>query len=335
MRWDKGFSSQSYMSLVDPVTWKDISRIEITGGSIKLSDSGLRASAEIDCIRYDQQTERYIRIWMDTKQQGSSGHEALFTGLATAPEREIDGNLEKNSLTCYSVLKPAQDVLLPLGFYAPVGIDGGQLVKQLLSPAIPAPISVTGQLPALSNYIIAEGNESRLSMAEKVLSAINGRIRISGLGQVEICPMASSLSLVFDPINNDVVEPQLKATNDWYDCPNVFRAVMDDTSAVARDDSLTSPLSTVNRGREVWVEERDCDLADNETLAEYANRRLKEEQRHYLSLSYERRFFPGVFPSDLIGLNYPAQKIVGSFYITEQSITLGYGAKISEEVIQV
>ena len=110
---------------------------------------------------------------------------------------------------------------------------------------------------------------------------------------------------------------------------------MDDTSAVARDDSLTSPLSTVNRGREVWMEERDCDLAENETLAEYAQRRLKEEQRHYLAVDYDRRFNPDVLPSDLIQLGYPKQRIVGNFYVVEQSIELGYGARTSEEVVQI
>lgn len=335
MRWNKGFSATCYATFVDPVTWKDIQRFEITGGKIKRTDSGLMCSADIDCLRYDQQTEKYIRIWLDTVQSGVFGHNALFTGLATAPEREINGNLEENSLACYSVLKPAQDVLLPLGYYAPMGINGGQLVKQLLSAVIPAPVAINGNLPALSQYIIAEDNESYLSMAEKILAASNGRLRVLGTGEVEIRPMATEITVRFDPLSNDSIEPKLKAVNDWYSCPNVFRAIMDDTSAVARDDNLNSPLSTVNRGREVWMEERDCDLAENETLAEYAERRLKEEQRHYLAVDYDRRFNPNVFPSDLIQLGYPKQKISGNFYVVEQSIEVGYGAKTSEEVVQI
>lgn len=335
MRWNKGFSSVYYATFIDPITWMDIERFEITGGSVKRTDSGLMCSADINCIRYSQNTERYIRIWLDTSQFGLSGHNAIFTGLATAPEREINGGLEENSLACYSVLKPAQDVLLPLGYYAPMGINGGQLVKQLLSEVIPAPVAINGNLPPLSQYIIAEDNESYLSMAEKILVATNGRLRVLGTGEVEIRPMATEISARFDPLSNDSIEPKLKAVNDWYRCPNVFRAIMDDTSAVARDDSLASPLSTVNRGREVWMEERNCDLAENETLAEYAQRRLKEEQRHHLAVDYDRRFNPDVLPSDLIQLEYPKQKIVGNFYVVEQSIELGYGARTSEEVVQI
>lgn len=335
MNWNKGFSAQYYATFVDPITWRDTERFEITGGTVKRSDSGLHCSADVDCIRYSQQSERWVRIWMDTRQKGSDAHVAIFTGLATAPERAINGNMEENQLACYSVLKSAQDVLLPLGYYAPAGINGGQLVKQLLSASTPAPVDIIGYLPALSQYIVAEDNENHLSMAEKILAATNGRLRVKGDGGIEVCWMATDISGRFDPLNNDSIEPKLKAVNDWYKCPNVFRAVMDDTSAVARDDNPNSPLSTVNRGREVWMEEKDCDLAENETLAEYAERRLREEQRHYLEVDYDRRFNPDILPSDLVNLNYPAQKINGNFYITSQSISLSYGARTSEEVVQV
>lgn len=335
MNWNKGFSSQYYACFVDPVTWKDLDRFEITGGSVKRVDSGMRESADLECRNYQQQEEQWIRIWLDTTQIGSSEHIALFTGIATAPERDIDGKLISNTLTCYSVLKAAQDVLLPLGYYASAGMSGALIVKNLLKSVCPAPIEIIGDSPSLQQHIIAEDNENYLSMSEKILAAINWRIRLQGDGRIQICGMANDVSAEFDPIENDSVEPKLKATNDWYKCPNVFRAIMGDTSAVARDDSPDSPLSTVRRGREVWMEEKDCKLNDNESLAEYAKRRLKEEQRHYLSVSYDRRFHPDVVASDLIGLHYPEQGIDGVFYVSDQSIELNYGARTGEEATQI
>lgn len=337
MNWDKGFTGRYYVNFVDPETWRDLERFEITGGSIKRSDSGLMHSADIDCVNYVEKYERWIRVYMDARQSGTSAHEPLFTGLATAPENDINGTLITNQLTCYSVLKSSQDVLLPIGYYAPTGVSGAELVKQLLSKSTPAPIEIIGNSPALSQYIIAENNENYLSMSQKILTAINWRIRLKGNGSIELRPMASlnEVEIRLDPIEHDSIKPKLKAVNDWYNCPNVFRAVMDDTSATARDDSLTNPLSTINRGREVWMEERDCHLAKNETLAEYSQRRLKEEQQHYLAVEYDRRFYPNVLPSDLIGLYYPAQGVNGIFYVSEQSISISYGAETSEEVIQV
>lgn len=335
MDWNKGFSARYYACFVEPQTWRDIERFEIKGGTLQKFDSGLRNSATIECVNYQQSTERWVRVWLNARQAGYDAHIPLFTGLATAPERNIDGQLVTNSLACYSVLKPAQDKLLPLGYYAPAKVNGAQIVQQLLSDNTPVPVRIVGESPLLSQHIIAENNENNLSMAEKVLSAINWRLRVLGDGTVEVCSVANSVSARFDALENDSIEPQLRAINDWYGCPNVFRSVMGDEYAIARDESTSSPLSTVNRGREVWMEERDCKLSDGESLENYAHRRLQEEQRRYLAVSYDRRFRPDVIASDIVQLHYPAQDIDGAFYILSQSIEIGYGARTSEEVIQV
>jgi hypothetical protein len=88
-------------------------------------------------------------------------------------------------------------------------------------------------------------------MTEKVLAAIDWRIRIYGDGTIELCEKASVDTTGFDPIEQDVLEPTITVKYDWYSCPNVFRAVHEELSAVARDDSPDSPLSTIRRGREV------------------------------------------------------------------------------------
>ena len=135
-------------------------------------------------------------------------------------------------------------------------------------------------------------------------------------------------------LENDSIEPKLSKGYDWFGCPNVFRAVSGDQSATAIDDSELSSLSTVNRGREIWAEETSCELNDGETLYEYAERRLKESQKVSEIVSYDRRFYPDVFVSDLITLHYPEKKIDGVFQITSQRIEIGYGAKTTEEAVK-
>ena len=287
--------------------------------------------ADIETVNYVKNTERWIRVYLDAKQNDSSEHIALFTGLACSPSRNINGVVCTNNLECYSVLKPASDVLLQRGWYAPQGISGASIIKSLLS-VIPAPVVIDGNAPALAQSIIAEDNESRLSMAIKVANAINWRFRIEGNGTVHITKKADGISAKYDAIDNDAIEPTLEVSQDWYGCPNVFRAVSDDLSAIARDDSADSFLSTVNRHREVWKEETSCDLADNETIADYAIRRLKEEQQIATTISYDRRFNPDITIGDKVMLKYPAQDIDGIFTVKAQTIELSYGAKTSEEV---
>lgn len=331
MKWNNGFSASYYAYILDPVSWRETERFEITGGSISRAEEGLRDSADLQCTKYEHGKERYVRVYLDAKQSGAASHTPLFTGLATSPARDIDGYFETNTLACYSVLKAADDVLLERGFYVPAGANGGDVIKDLLS-CIPAPVKVEGSTPSLQSSIIAEEGETRRSMAEKVLLAIGWRMRIDGMGTVEILPKPAKSSAQFDPVEQDVLEPTISVEYDWYSCPNVLRAVQEDLSAVARDDAADSPLSTVNRGREVWAEETSCDLNTGESISEYAARRLKELQRIQLIASYDRRYHPDILVGDLIYLRYPAQGLDGMFRVTSQSIELAHGAKTSEEV---
>ena len=334
MRWENGFSASYYAYILDPSSWRETERIEITAGSITRTGEGLRDSADIECREYAFGKEQYIRVYLDARQNGSSSHVPLFTGIATSPSKDIEGIYEKNNLECYSVLKAADDMLLERGFYVPEGMSGTESIKDLLSVS-PAPVTVNGNAPLVSKTIIAEDGETRLSMTEKILAALGSRMRIEGDGTIELCPAAGSASAQFDPIERDVIEPSISVSFDWYECPNVFRAVQDDLYAVARDDDPDSFLSTVSRGREIWAEELSCDFNSGESIAEYAKRRLKELQTQGMTATYDRRYHPDVLVGDLVMMRYPQQGLDGLFEVTSQSIELGHGAKTSEEVKRI
>lgn len=330
MNWAKGYTASCYIKTVDANSWRDIDRIEIYGGSVSRSTDGLMESATVDCVSYDQSAERWVRIWMDTRQDGAAAHTAIFTGLATSPNRDINGQLSTNTVECYSVLKPAADVLLPLGWYAPAGADGASLVESLLD-VTPAPKEVAENSPALTNTYVAEEGESNLTMAWKLLDAINWRLRISGTGVISIEPKPTAPSVTFDCLDNDAVEPVLAVEHDWFSCPNVFRATRSGISATARDEDVDSIFSIPSRGREIWAEEKNVKLNDGESLDAYASRRLRELQNVVFSVNYDRRYHPDVTVSDLVRLHYPKQGIDGLFRITMQSINLEIGGRTSEE----
>lgn len=339
MDWRKGFSSRYYITIVDRDTWKDIKRLEITGGSINRSSSDLRHSADLSVANYNESGEQLIRVWLDAKQNSDSSHIPLFTGYATSPGRDINGMLISNQLQCYSVLKAAQDIRLPRGWYAPAEASAIWQIKELLK-VTKAPVRILGNTSDptkinLKHAIVAEQNETNLSMIELLLNAINWRMTLTGLGEIVLDNYPKEATAVFDSREHDVLEPSLSDSYDWFNCPNVFRAVLDTDFADARDENPDSPLSIQNRGREVWEEETSCTLNENETLAEYARRRLKELQQIARVVSYDRRFRPDLTVTDLVQLNYPAQKITGTFVITSQGIDLGFGAKTSEEVMQI
>lgn len=332
MDWQHGFSATYCLMTVNSETWADDEELEIVEGTIERDEEAeLIESASITLA--ESVGETWIRIYLQARQESDSEKVALFTGLTSSPERKLDGHRIAYPVECYSVLKPADDVLLLRGYTAPRGA-GAALVKELLN-VIPAPVAAEDASPALSENIVAEDGETRLSMANKILAAIGWRLRIEGDGSVTICDRAAESSVRFDANENDVIETEVTDTNDWFECPNVLRAYTEEAgTAVARDDDPESDLSTVSRGREIWLEETDVNLNADENIAQYAIRRLREEQQHARTLSYNRRFFDGITVGDIITINYPGYELTGDYRIKTQSITLGYGCRTAEEVTQ-
>lgn len=334
MNWSKGFSAKYYYTVVDPTTWKDISRHELTGGSITRSDSNLLQSARIDLTDLPAEGEAWVRVYLEATQEADGIREPLFTGIMSVPAVEWDGDRKSYSAECYSALKPAADVLLSRGWYAAAGVIGAEAAAGLLAVGA-APVKCEENAPRLATSIVAEDGETNLTMAWKIVEAIGWRIRISGDGTIRILPAASEAAATFDSIGNDIVELSVTDTRDWFSCPNVFRAESGDMTAIARDDDEGSSLSTVRRGREIWAEERNCKLNDGESLAGYAARRLKALQSPARTISYSRRFLPDISVGDLVNLNYPKQNISAVFRISSQTIDLGYGARTSEEAVML
>ena len=332
MDWQHGFSATYCLMTVNPETWADDEELGIIEGTIERdAEADLIESASITLA--EPVGEIWIRLYLQARQESDSEKVALFTGLTSSPERKLDGHRITYPVECYSVLKPADDVLLLRGYTAPRGAGAG-LVKELLS-VIPAPVEAEDASPALSDNIVAEDGETRLSMANKILDAIGWRLRIEGDGSVTICAKAAESSVRFDANENDVIETEVTDTNDWFECPNVLRAYTEEAgTAVARDDDPESDLSTVSRGREIWLEDTDVNLNVDENIAQYAIRRLREEQQHARTLSYNRRFFDGITVGDIITINYPGYELTGDYRIKTQSITLGYGCRTAEEVTQ-
>lgn len=330
MQWNKGYKAVFYATTVNKKTWADNNeRVEIIDGSIDRESTGLRGGADItsDAEGYN---ERLIRIYLDAVQGSDISHNAIFTGYAVSPTLDVEGTLKTQKYSCYSVLKPADDILLERGWYAPLGANTEALMRDLLSDTNAPFPPVNGNAPVLESYIVAEDNETKLTMVDKILKIIGWELIVTGNGEIVMRNKSIKADVIFDPATNDIVEPSFSITHDWYEVPNVLRVTMDDVSAIARDDSETSIYSTVNRGREIWQQESAAALASGDTLADYAKRRLKELQTVGTQASYTRRFLPDVNVGDVARIRY--ESLSGLYRIIEQKITLGHNLTTSETV---
>jgi len=328
MNWDKGFSASYIAMKVNPSTWEDEGEILITGGKIDRDiESALVESANIETT--EELGELWIRLYLVAKQGDGAERIPLFTGLTSSPTRSLSGYNPSYSVDCFSVLTPCADRMLPRGWFAPKDGNGAAIIADLLGIA-GAEVETFEGGGTLTGAIVAESGETYLSMAHKVADAIGWQIRIDGRGKIHVEPFPDAVAIRFND-DNDVIQPNIKDTRDWYSCPNVLRVTYESYAAIARDDDPESPLSTVNRGREIWAEEA-AQLSSSAPLAAYAQQRLKELQSPAREITYTRRFMPDLRPGDLVGISYPGAEIDGTFRIKSQTVELGYGADTEETV---
>jgi len=328
MNWDKGFSASYIAMKVNPSTWEDEGEILITGGKIDRDiESALIESANIETT--EDLGELWIRLYLVAKQGDGAERIPLFTGLTSSPTRSLSGYNPSYSVDCFSVLTPCADRMLPRGWFAPKDGNGAAIIADLLGIA-GAEVETFEGGGTLTGAIVAESGETYLSMAHKVANAIGWQIRIDGRGKIHVEPYPDNPTIRFND-DNDVIQPNIKDTRDWYSCPNVLRVTYESYAAIARDDDPESPLSTVNRGREIWAEEA-AQLSSSAPLAAYAQQRLKELQSPAREITYTRRFMPDLRPGDLVGISYPGADIDGTFRIKSQTVELGYGADTEETV---
>ena len=313
----------------------DTGSLLLIGGSISRSGTGLMESADLTLP--ESTGECFLRVYLKARQGEDGERVPLFTGLASAPQRTLNGKNVRYKTACYSVLKPVDDILVPRGYFVAAGTKGADAAAELLGNG-PAPIVYDDTSPALTETIVAEDKDSCLSVAQKVLDAIGWRIRIDGSGTVQIVPKAEEVSAQFDDQENDSIEVSLTDTYDWYAAPNCLRVTSGKECTEVRDDDPDSPLSTVSRQAmrggtgEIWSTESVSALGDSDTLQSYAERRLKELQGPARTICYNRRFRPDVTIGDKVRLHLPGHGIDDVFTVTSQKIQLGYGAKVSEEV---
>ena len=334
MDWTKGFKVSYHACLVDPATWTDAEIFDIgEDTSINRTGTGLRESADLDTEGFKYGSDKWIRIWMDVEQAGSSDHIALFTGLTSTDEEEINGMIE-TPVECYSVLKPAQDVPLPRGWYAAKGFVGSDVIKKLLE-VCPAPVEIQGESPRLKDHIIAENNETHLTMVDSVLDAIGWRLFIRGDGTIVAGPKAEEPVHIYGHLQDDSIELPIRIKRDLFNCPNVLWAATDNDSVTVKDEDENSPLSVAARGREVWQTEESVTLASDETLYAYAVRRLKELQETSEELSYDRAYNPDVHVTDRIRIHYTGVGLDGIYEVKSQKIKLDAAGTVSEEVMKI
>lgn len=329
MDWTRGYSSYIEVNLVDPVTWQDKEALDVLECSIDLSSDGEGGSASLK-LKRGLPKPQWVRIWLVADQGGIGSRVPLFTGITSVRRDDPTWVDIPTQVDCYSSLLVPDKWLLPRGYYVGEGSDPIRVAASLLRGHILSSVIMDGECnEQLSSNIIAEDNETALTMSRYLVETYNWRLRVDGLGDVTITN-DDSPALSLDSSYDIVVTDGIDDTKDEWDKPTTLEVIFSNGSVeVVRDDEAISEL-----GFEVCQRETDVSLSGGESAESYAKRRLRELRATSRTVKWTREFVPNVFPGDVVDVVLPSKGINGLFRITSQSLSFGGGVTVNEEVIE-
>ena len=329
---------------VDPGTWKDVKKLDnVKSSSISRDlDVETLGSATIDIT--ESLGECYIRIYLVTIQNGVTEKHPLGTFLVQTPSSSFDGKVRSVSMDAYTPLIELKENPPPLGYSILKGGNIMEMAYQLTGENARAPVVATTVDDTLSYDFVAELNDTWLSFLSALIANAKYYYDLDELGRILFAPKQDTASLqpvwTYDDSNSSILYPELTMDHDIYGIPNVVEVVYsngDDYfySRVVNDD-VNSPISTVNRGREIIYRDTDPSLSGNPTqkqLDEYADNLLRELSAVEYTVSYTHGYCP-VRPGDCVRLNYSRAGLNNvKAKVISQNIKCVPGCQVSEKAV--
>ena len=342
--WTSSMSQTFEFYEVDPGTWKN-KRILRNIKSCTINwdlDSVTLGSASISCE--EDLGELYIRVYLVTIQNGVTEKHPLGTFIAQTPSTEFDGKAKSITMDAYSPLIELKEKKPPIGYSISIGSNVMTNAVKLTETNLRAPVvNTTGTKALLSNFV-SDTEDTWLSFITDLISNDKRRYDLDEMGRVMFAPEQDAASLqpvwTYTDDNSSILYPEISFDKDLYGVPNVVEIVYSsDTryvySKIVNKDP-NSPISTVNRGREIIYRETNPSICDNPTqtqLDDYAKRLLRGLSSLECKVSYTHGYCP-VRIGDGVMLDYKSAGL--SFQkakVITQSIKCESGCPVTETAV--
>jgi hypothetical protein len=321
MDFSAGYASSFRVVRLDHASWREdgvIDRVSSLSVVHSIdSDAPLVDSADLE-LDSPAEGECYVRVYMDCDQHGSRTSVPLGTFLLESVSG--DGPSRTNA-ELWSVLKPAEERTLPVGWHAVRGTSSAAKAAELVSQCCDCPVSYEVGSPTLAENVVAGEGESYLSMAWALLSD-GWAIVPDGLGTVHISKGGSEGAVSASDVIGRISE-------EWNlsGVPNAITVVESGKEVTVTNSDPSSPTSTVSRGRVIEGDPSGQRNSD-ETLAMFARRLLREQSTVVRRATYDREYRDDISCGDYVTI--PNHE--GLWKVVSQSVECGAGAVVSETV---
>lgn len=342
--WTESMQQRFEYYIVDPKTWKDSKQITNVMSSTVNRDlsAGTLGSASINIT--ESIGECYIRIYLVAIQNGITAKYPIGTFLVQTPSSNFDGKIRSVTMDAYTPLIELKEKYPPLGYSVLKGGNVMDHVCRLVQENLRAPVAGSVSDTKLYFDYVAQPDDTWLAFIQGLLPYDKKELSIDEMGRILFAPEQKIASLqpvwTYNDDNSSIISPSITLNHDIYGIPNVVEVIYSNGedyyySKVVNDDE-NSPLSTVNRGREIQHRVTNPDITGNpsaEQVEEYARQLLESLSSVEYTVSYTHAYCP-VRVGDCVRLNYKDAGIKDvKAKVISQSISCVPGCQVSETAV--
>lgn len=342
--WSASMQQTFEYYIVDPGTWKDKKQLNTVLSSTieRDGESETLGSATIDII--DSIGECYIRIYLITIQNGLREKHPLGTFLVQTPSTSFDGKISTVSLDAYTPLLELKENPPPLGYFVPKGENTMDLAYRIVRDRVRAPVASAICSDRLFYDFVSDPSDTWVTFISDLIAGSKYKFDIDEMGRILFAPVQETEALqpvwTYDDGNSSILYPDITVERDLYGIPNavevIYSSGLDYYYAKIVNDDPNSPISTVNRGREILYRESNPSVIGDPTdnkIQEYAKKLLRDLSTLEYSISYTHGYCP-VRLGDCVRLNYERAGLTNiKAKVVRQTIQCSSGCQVSETAI--
>lgn len=341
--WTQSMQQQFEYYVVDPGTWKDVSLINNVKSCTISRDADAETLGSATINVTESIGECYVRIYLVTIQNGVSEKHSLGTFLVQTPTSSFNGKVRDVSMDAYTPLLELKENQPPLGYSLLEGDNIMSKAYQVVRERARAPVVEAKCTTTLFSDFVADPSETWLSFLADLIANAKYTFDLDEMGRILFNPKQDTSSLqpiwTYNDDNSSILYPDVSMDHDLYGIPNVVEVVYSNGSdsyytKVVNDDA-NSPISTVNRGREIIHRVTDPDLGNptENQIHEYAEQLLRDLSTLEYSISYTHGYCP-VRLGDCVRLNYTRAGLSGiKAKVISQSIKCEPGCPVTEKAV--
>ena len=342
--WTKSMQQTFEYYIVDPGTWKDDKKLENVKSCTIDRDSSMvtLGSAAIDVG--EAIDECYVRIYLITIQDGIREKFPLGTYLVQTPSTSYNGKTCSVSLDAYTPLLELKENPPPLGYSILKGENVMSNAYLLAQDHARAPVVEVKTSDDLYYDYVANTDDTWLSFISDLIAYAKYSFDLDEMGRILFAPKQDTASLqpvwTYTDDNSSILYPDLDIDRDLYGIPNAVEVIYSNGSesyyAKVVNDDPNSPISTVNRGRELLRRIPNPDFGGVPTesqVKDYAEQLLRELSTIEYTITYSHGYCP-VRVNDCVRLNYSRAGIKNTkAKVISQSIKCKSGCQVTEKAV--